>query len=234
MPPAPDGDPPPPPEESDVQPDSEEEDDDDQEMEPPRSDDEDGFDGPPPLAEPDPREKKQETASTAKPVQEDPVKETPLSPTKEAARTVDKKATPQTKGKVSAKGPLPQVVRVVMTDSQAQFITLRCEPEMTVGEFSEVLAKKLSLKGKSSVINSSHFSLCLLDPRATRDPKKLQPSQNVIAAFKDQLLAAAGRYVLHLVPLQSAPAGVTKAIRASFAVSAGPSSGPKTPKKKQL
>jgi len=188
----------------------------------PRDEDDDDFSGPPPLAE-DPREKKAEVVA---PVVVSPTasskKESSLSP--KAKEKDNKKPMPQAKGK----GPLPQVVRVVMTDSNAQFMTLRCDPHHTVDEFSQVLAKKLSLKGKGQV-EASHFSLCLLDPRATRDPKRLQPGQNVLAAFKDSLRAAAGRYVLHLVPAQNISAGVTKTIRASFAVSSGPSS--KTPRK---
>jgi len=109
------------------------------------------------------------TRTPAKSVGKDEKKTVPTSSYTIPTTTTTTTTTTTGKTKIGA----PQMVRVVMTDlNNAQFMTLKCESSFTVEEFSQILAKKLSLKGKGQV-DTSHFGLCLNNPRQSRDPKRL-------------------------------------------------------------
>jgi len=152
---------------------------------------------------------------------------TTRTPAKSVPQKEEKKTTPTpstTATTTAATGRTkigaPQMVRVVMTDlNNAQFMTLKCDSNSTVEEFSQTLAKKLSLKGKGQV-ETSHFTLCLNNPKNSRDPKRLAGTQNLISACREhgQTGLSGQPFVVHLTPGQNISAGVSKTIRASFMV----------------
>jgi len=120
------------------------------------------------------------------------------------------------KGKDGKLRPIPQVIRVVMSEWRTQYVTLRCESHHTVDNFKQVVLNKLGKKGEVQ-IHMYDFNLCLDDPVFSTNKEKTAPLNGqdlVLSYFKDRT----HRSVIYLVPSMSALPAVTQAIRQSFAL----------------